>query len=99
MTADTRLDQVYARNPNMISRKIIDEFLLVPILKKVEDVSCIYTLNEVGARIWELLDGSRTVATVRDEIVREFDAGPDVVEADLLDLIQQLEQVGAIKET
>ncbi len=34
-------------------------------------VECLYTLNEAGARIWELIDGTRRVEEIRDLIVSD----------------------------
>ena len=43
-----------------------------------------YALDEVGGRIWDLCDGTRSVAAVVEEICREYDAPPDEVEPDVL---------------
>ena len=58
----------------------------------------IYTLNEVGARVWELLDGQTPLGEIRDTIVEEFEVGPEEAEADLLAFVQQLVRVGAVVE-
>lgn len=51
-----------------------------------------YTLDEVGARIWELCDGSRTVAAIVAQIVEEYDASAETVQADVLELLTDLGQ-------
>ena len=43
----------FVKDPNIVSRKIAGEVILVPIRKNVGDLESIYTLNEVAARIWE----------------------------------------------
>jgi len=88
----------FVRDPGVVARKIEDEVILVPIRQKATDVDSIYTLNEVAARVWDLLDGERRVADVRDAIVAEFEVSPEQAQADLLELLQQLEGVGAVKE-
>ena len=82
----------------MVSRRVTDEVILVPIRRKLGEVECLYTLNEVGARIWELIDGKREVRELRDLILREFEATEAELEADLLTLLDQLSEVGAITE-
>ena len=92
------LDKSFSRDPSMVFRKIADECILVPIRKNVGDVESIFTLNPVGAQIWELIDGQRRVEEIRDLIVREFDVSREEAEEDLLVLLQQLGDIGAIYE-
>jgi hypothetical protein len=87
----------FVKDPSVVSRKIADEFILVPIRQKASDVDSIYTMNEVAGRIWELIDGEKRVEEVRDVIVEEFEVSLEEAEADLVDLLQQLEKVGAVK--
>jgi len=82
----------------MVSRKIADEFILVPIRRKLGEVEALYTLNEVGGRIWELLDGQRSLRVLRDSLVEEFDVSETEAQADLTELIEQLQGIGAIQE-
>ena len=49
------LERCFKKDPNMVSRKIADEVILVPIRQNVGDLESIYTLNEVATRIWELM--------------------------------------------
>ncbi len=90
--------RIYQRSQDVVSRKIVDEVILVPIRRRGEDVESLYTLNEVGARIWESIDGTRPVQEIRDLIVAEFDVTGAQAEADLLTLLEQLGQIGAITE-
>ena len=49
-----------------------------------------YALDEVGAMIWELCDGGRAVADVVALLCEEFDAPESVVQADVLEFIDDL---------
>ena len=53
------IDKCYKKNPNIVSRMIADECILVPIRHDVENLGSIYTLNEVGAFIWNSIDGKK----------------------------------------
>ncbi len=57
------------------------------------------TLNETGARIWELLDGKAMVIEIRDKITEEFDVTPEEAEKDLVHHLQELASIKAILET
>jgi len=50
-----------------------------------------FALNEVGARVWELSDGSRTVAEIATLLADEYDAPVAVIQADVLELLGELE--------
>ena len=91
------LDKVYKKSDSIVSRKIADEFILVPIRQNVGDLESISTLNEVAARIWELIDGTMKLREIKDKIVEEFDVTPQQAEKDLVDYIKQLEKIEAVK--
>jgi len=90
------LDKIYKRSDALVFRKIGDECILVPIRQGVGDLESIYTLNETGARIWELLDGKAMVIEIRDKITEEFDVTPEEAEKDLVHHLQELASIKAI---
>ena len=49
-----------------------------------------YAIDEVGARIWELCDGERSVGAVLDALCSEFDAPEQTIRADGLEFIDDL---------
>ena len=79
-----------------MSRKIANECILVPIRQKVADLKSIYTLNEVGARIWELIDGIRKAKAIKDIIIQEFEVTSEKAEMDLKEYLQHLVEINAI---
>ena len=92
------LEKVYKKSDSIVSRKIADEFILVPIRQNVGDLESIYTLNESAARIWELIDGEIRVGEIREKIVDEFEVTPEEAEKDLMEHLQELEGIRAIIE-
>jgi len=91
------LDKVYKKSDSIVSRKIADEFILVPIRQNVGDLESIHTLNEVATRIWELIDGKKKVREIKDKIIDEFEVTPQEAEKDLIKYLKQLEKIEAIK--
>ena len=49
-----------------------------------------YGLDDVGARIWSLIQKPRPVSEIRDVILKEYDVEPRRCENDLLVLLQRL---------
>lgn len=91
-------EKCYQKSPDIVFRKIADEVILVPIRNNIGDLESIYTLNEVAARIWELIDGKRQVSQMRDIILDEFDINHQDADNDLREILQNLEKAKAIKE-
>lgn len=91
------LDKVYKKSDSVVSRKIADEFILVPISQNVADLQNIYSLNEVATRIWELIDGKMKVREIKDKIIEEFEVTPEEAEKDITNFLRQLETVGALR--
>ncbi len=56
----------------------------------VENGQC-YGFNGTATIIWKLIETPRSVASVRDELLQKFDVEPDVCEAQLMELLRELE--------
>jgi hypothetical protein len=50
----------------------------------------LYPLNSVGARIWELCDGARSVDEIVGTLAQEFEAPEPTIRADAVDFIERL---------
>lgn len=87
----------YEKDPDMIFRDIEGEMILVPIRRRTADLESIYTLNETGSRIWELIDGQHTLREIQDIIVQEYDVTPEEAEADLAEFMAYLEEIEAVE--
>ena len=92
------LDQRYKRNGDFVYRKIENETILVPIKNNVGDMGCIYNLNEVGAFVWEHLDGEKTLDDLKNMVTAEFDVSAQDAEKDLCEFINDLEEIDAIHQ-
>lgn len=49
-----------------------------------------YTLDEVGARVWDLCDGSRSISDMVTTIVQEYEAPTETIQVDVLELLNDL---------
>lgn len=56
-----------------------------------------YSLNKVGARLWVLADGQKTISDLAGLITEEFDISQDQAENDIIELAQQLQKEGLVK--
>jgi len=56
-----------------------------------------YGLDNVGSRIWELIETPRQVSQVIDRLMEEYDVERAKCQANTLDLLNQLYEEGLIK--
>ncbi len=82
----------------MVSRKIADESILVPIRQNAGDLDSIYTLNDTAAYIWGLIDGQTKAGDIKEKLILEFEVTSDEAEIDLIGHLQQLITLNAIIE-
>jgi hypothetical protein len=89
-------DNCYVRDEHVVTRKIADEIIIVPMKQTVEDMKAIFTLNDVAGVIWERIDGRTTVADLISSIYREYRVTPQKVIQDVVDLLATFEADGLI---
>ena len=94
---DRSLDTCYEKDPNVVSREIAGEQILVPIRKKSADMAAIYVLNETGAQIWSLLDGRRSLSEIVAILAEEYEVQPDIAKADLVEVTDELMKLGMLR--
>lgn len=68
----------------------------MPVRGHVGDLDSIYTLNEVGSRIWQLIDERLTVAQIAACVSAEYDVSEAEAERDVNELLVSLEAAGLI---
>ena len=91
------LESCYEKDPDVVSREIAGEQILVPIRKKTADMAAIYVLNETGAHVWSLLDGVRSLSEVGAILAESYDVPSETVRADVVDLVGQLQELGMLR--
>jgi len=89
--------KVFKKNPDMVSRTIEDETILMPIYKTSDEINCIYTLNDVAARIWGLIDGKRNLGRIKKMLLAEFDVTEKELNKELYKFLKDLKEIKAVK--
>jgi hypothetical protein len=87
---------VLKKNPNMVTRVIDDETILMPIYKTSEEINCIYSLNEAASRVWQMIDGKKTFSEIKENILKDFDTTPKEVDEKMDNLLKDLKEIKAI---
>lgn len=87
----------YRRREGIAGREIAGESFLIPVCGTPVDLNDIFVMNPLGDFVWQRLDGERTLETIVDEIVAEFDVSPRQAGADAQDFVGQLLQNGLVE--
>ena len=87
------LDEIYKYKSNFASRKVGEELVLVPLKNNIANMKEIYTFNEVGAFIWENIDGRNDEASIINLITDEFSIDESTARKDFKDFIECLKKI------
>jgi methyltransferase-like protein len=93
----TGLKSVLSHSTSVVTRKTGNEYVLVPIANNIADMNSVYTLNETGAYIWELIDGKRNVEEIIGELIKEYEIDVTTAEADAAAFIEKMSKYLIIK--
>lgn len=78
-------DSVVASRSTQLSTDLGGEFVILSLIDEVY-----YGLDGVGARVWELIQEPRTVASVAQSIRDEYDVDADRCASDIRNLLADL---------
>ena len=82
---------------SFVTRQIAGETLIMPVASRVVDLECIYVLNEVGSRIWQLVASPTTADRIAEIVAREFEVSAERAAGDVADFLGALETRGLIR--
>ena len=90
------LEKCFFKENNCVTREIAGETIIVPIKGRVGDLDSIYTLNEVGTLIWQLIDGQKSIDQIVQAVRQAYDVESEEVTKDAVDFLSSLEEAGLI---
>ena len=90
MPREWTLETPVLRAPGVVWRALEREVAIVS-----PEANAVRTLNEVGARCWELADG-RTLGAIVEVLLEELEVSRDALEADLRAFLRELDERGLL---
>lgn len=84
-------DKYPIAHPQVAARVVDGSAVIV-----LADSGTVTVLNEVGTRVWELIDGKRNVGAIAQTIESEYEVSLEQAARDVDELIQQLLDAQAI---
>lgn len=85
------LKGVLKRNEDFICRLVDGEAVLMSPLG-----DGLHIFNEVGTRIWELVDGNNTIEDIVNQIYQEYEVEKNVAYEDTLMFLDELLKINAL---
>lgn len=81
---------IVRKTAQVVSRKIGEEIVLVPVNRKVRTGDSLYALNGVGGLVWEMINGKNSIGDIASGISRKTEAPLDLVQKDVTEHIADL---------
>lgn len=83
-----QLNHIMQKTPEAISKMVENETIVI-----LPDLGEVKVLNEVGARVWDLIDGKIPISDLVDIICEEYMVARDIAEQDVLEFAQRMTEV------
>jgi hypothetical protein len=85
------------RSPNVVSRVVADEAVVVPIRRGAADMDSIYTFNDSGSVLWALIEKGRGVEDLASRLQAEYGISAEQAAADTETFVEELREAGLIE--
>jgi hypothetical protein len=86
------------QSDSVVSRVIAGETLIVPVRGGVGDLASIYSLNELGSFLWQLLNPPKTFNELVTIVVDEYEVSTETAQCDIRNFFGKIKDAGLIKE-
>ena len=84
-------ESIPIKSEDIVSREIEGELLIVPIASGIGDMEDeLYTLNETGKEIWNLIDGKRNLDAIATDLSSRYDSQKDEITRDVIGITSEL---------
>jgi hypothetical protein len=91
--SDDALHRTYRPGPDVLARSVGDELVLLDLASEQY-----FSLDPVGAAMWEALMEAPTLVEARDALLKEWEVPAEELAGDLLELCQDLQGRGLLVE-
>jgi len=87
------IKELFTRKNQFATRNVGPELVLVPLRNNVADMNELYTMNESGSFIWELIDGKNTEEEIVAALMEQFDVDERTAREDLDEFIGSVSEM------
>lgn len=85
-------------NKGVIYRNIAGEHVLIPVGSIAMDQNGMFVMTELGAQIWQMVDGGATKEEIITALLKEYEVEESRLRADVEDFLQRMIDKNLIEE-
>ncbi|HRG02846.1 MAG: PqqD family protein [Bacteroidia bacterium] len=87
------IENLYKLKSRFVARKVGNEVVVVPLVNNVAQMERLYTLNETAGFLWENLNETATVESLKTALLENFDVEDSVAERDIQNFLENLKKL------
>jgi hypothetical protein len=84
----------FVEKNKFVTRKIAGETIIVPVRAHVGELDSVYTLNELGTLIWDLLQDGKKGKEIARAIYETYEVSLEQAEVDVSEFLRSLAEAG-----
>jgi hypothetical protein len=92
MNSRLTLESVPAHSPDVVAQVVRGEAILV-----LAEQNKVKVLNELGTRIWEMVDGQQSIRQIAARLCQEYEVDLSQAEQDTLEFLAELNERGLLQ--
>lgn len=81
-----------------IMKDVAGSKVVLPLGERQAEIRGIITFNDVGAEVFNMLDGTNSVEEIIEKIVKDYEAPYDTVKSDVEKLIEKMRENGLVED-
>ena len=86
-------------NNNFFIKKIDNNYMIIPLNNNNVDMTNIYTINEIGYLIYNMLKDNKSIDDIKNQIKEEYDIlDDDIIINDIKEFILELKKRNIYKD-
>ena len=86
------IENLFKLKSRFVARKVGNEVVVVPLVNNVAQMERLYTLNETAGFLWENLNETATVESLKTALLENFDVEDSVAEQDIQNFLENLKK-------
>ena len=87
------IENLYKLKSRFVARKVGNEVVVVPLVNNVAQMERLYTLNETAGFLWENLNETATVESLKTALLENFDVEDSVAEQVIQNFLENLKKL------
>lgn len=81
-----------------IMKDVAGSKVVLPLGERQAEIRGIITFNDIGAEVFNMLDGTNSVEEIIARIVKDYDAPYETVKSDVEKLIEKMRENGLVED-